>query len=129
VGIPAEEFVEEFVPISFTIPLAKAGPGTAVHFFTKAQVLAEEFTTTGCKWKLAEPEARPEATTPGTLCIFTQEANLSEAGGGPPSGIHPIGVAASQGFGPAGAYMTFGAFENVSQNYAYGAWAVNGTTP
>ena len=117
---------EVVTPISFPIPTAKAGSGASVHFFTLEKVKNKEFGTTGCKWELAEPEARPEATQPGTLCIFTQEAALSEAGGGEPGAIHPIGVAASLGFGPAGAYMTFAPFGNLEQNFAYGAWAVSG---
>jgi hypothetical protein len=114
---------EPEVPISFPIPVAKAGGFTSVHFFTREQVEKEEFGTSGCKWELEEPEARPEATQAGTLCIFTQDEELSEVGAAP--GIHPIGEFAAGGFGPAGAYIRFvTGSSNVSFQYALGAWAV-----
>jgi Collagen triple helix repeat (20 copies) len=117
---------EPEVPISFPIPVAKAGGFTSTHFFTREQVEKEEFGTSGCKWQLEEPEARPEATQAGTLCVFTQDEELTEAGPAPV--IHPIGEPAGAGFGPAGAYLRFTTSNsNATFQYALGAWAVTGS--
>jgi collagen triple helix repeat protein len=118
-----EGLVEVLVPISFPIPVAKGAGLSSVFRFTAQQVKDKEFGTSGCSWKLADPEARPEATKAGTLCIFAQEEVIDEIGFG---GVHPIGVPASQGFGPAGAYLLYQSFSNAEDQFAVGAWAVNG---
>jgi hypothetical protein len=117
----APEASEPEVPISFPIPVAQASQ--SAHFFTREQVEKEEFGTSGCKWQLEEPEARPEATQAGTLCVFTQDEELTEVIGAP--NIRPIGSPTALGFGPAGAYLRFTTFSsNAFFQYALGAWAV-----
>jgi hypothetical protein len=113
---PTEEDVENIIPISFSIPLAHAGD--KAYFFFSEQVEEKEFgenkTThascvvgsaecvdTGCRWALENAEAKPEATIPGTLCVFEQfgslpglEAHFIRVTGGP-----------ADGYGPSGAYL------------------------
>jgi len=120
---PTESFFEVKVPISFPIPLNEARTTTAgkatAFYFSSEQVANGEFeventvTTTmfdsGCRWSLesvalGEPLVKPEATVPGTLCVFSQE----ETGGlsaTPEFGIP--GDPFESGFGPAGALMRF----------------------
>ena len=119
--IETEEFFEAHVPISFSIPLEKAGGETAVFFFDEGKVENQEFGTSGCQWELGEPEAKPEANTPGTLCVFTQGGELS---GTAPPFIRPPGGSA-KGYGPAGAIMAIRKEgEGFALATAYGAWAV-----
>jgi hypothetical protein len=120
--ISTEEFFELHVPISFPIPLKKAGDGTAVFFFTEGKVENQEFGTSGCKWELGEPEAKPEATTPGTLCVFTQGGELFNTTG---PFIRPPGVG-TPGYGPAGAVIVIpkDGSATLAEVSAYGTWAV-----
>jgi hypothetical protein len=115
-SLPAGEFMEFNLPISFPIPLAKAGEA---FFFTPAQVENEEFGSTGCSWKLFEVNAVPKAATPGTLCVFSQEQQA-----GTEQGIHPPGEPLEIGFGPAGALLNFQRPTGPTPTIVYGTWAV-----
>lgn len=115
--------IEFTVPISFPIPLAKAGAEAKAFFFTTAQVANEEFGTTGCKWEQGNVDAKPEATTPGTLCVFDEIGELNVGSG--PLFLTP-GESEVGGFGPAGSYMFFsGKGEPIT---ASGTWAVTAPT-
>lgn len=146
----AIEGAEEFdVPISFPIPTAKAGKAL---FFSNSQVAAEQFgeneTThtkctveasepscvdTGCRWKLADVEAKPESNTSGTLCIFLQYG--SNLGSGLKN-IEKIGLQAPgepsdfEKYGPVGTYMVINKKETAAKPvslFGVGTWAVNGS--
>lgn len=127
IAVPPTEKAFEFQePISFPIPIAHASH--EAFFFTPAQVRNEEFGTTGCKWELEKPNAKPESTFAGALCVFTQygelasvEANFFQLPGEP----------AEEGYGPSGTFLyvikkaTVGEFNQVT---AVGTWAVTAPT-
>jgi hypothetical protein len=117
-----ETFFETRVPISFPIPLEKAADSASVFFFDEGQVEQKEFGTSGCNWELGEAEALPEATVPGTLCVFTQSGELE--GTSAPSIKAPGTV--TKGYGPTGALMTIARSSGQGIAYAtvYGVWAV-----
>lgn len=117
IGLPSSG-IEFQAPISFPIPLAE--PGKA-FFFTPEKVANQEFGSSGCKWEQESPDAKPESTTHGTLCVFDQFGELNVSNG-PIFGIPGNPGAAEEGFGPSGAYMTFqGKGEPIT---AAGTWAV-----
>src|ERR1700710_1119429 len=92
--LPTTEFFEFVVPISFTIPLAKSGEAS---YFSFEQVENKEFGTSGCKWELENPDAKPESTVPGTLCVFAQEEGLAPT---PTPRMLPPGEVFGHGYGP-----------------------------
>jgi hypothetical protein len=105
-------------PISFPIPLAEDGEA---FFFNPEKVENQEFGTSGCKWEQGNANAKPESTTPGTLCVFQQVGELNVSFG--PAFQKP-GIAgfSDPGFGPSGTYMVFnGQGEPIT---AAGTWAV-----
>ncbi|MFL5872195.1 MAG: hypothetical protein ACJ75T_01795 [Solirubrobacterales bacterium] len=135
-ALPAGDFMEFNVAATFPIPLPEAGEA---FFFTPEQIELERFgekagvkcsvepsepacIDTGCRWKLNDMNARPEAK-PGTLCVFSQE--LQEA---TEQGIHPPGEPFEIGFGPAGALINFQRPAGTSPTNAYGTWAVTSPT-
>jgi hypothetical protein len=123
-----EAFFEAHVPISFTIPLKDASGSGAAFFFNQEKVENGEFGASGCSWELENPEAQPEATKPGTLCVFTQGGELFNTLGPsirPPGGGFPVEFA----YGPAGAVLTFpkdGSIPpgEVAEATVFGVWAV-----
>jgi hypothetical protein len=112
---------ENYVPISFPIPLAAAGVGKA-FFFTREQVELEQFGTSGCHWALENVNAKPEAGTGGTLCVFEQFGELEETTHFSQIPGEPAGV----GYGPAGSFLIF--IKKVTAEpvavFGYGTWAV-----
>jgi len=112
------------VPISFPIPLSSHI--TNAYYFSSGQVEEEEFEG-GCKWEteaFENPDATPESTTQGTLCVF---ATFEEGFGNLQTKIfrnptEPFGVG-----GPAGAYLAFLKGETLEPRglRANGAWAVS----
>jgi hypothetical protein len=122
VAIPAmkEGFFFQ-VPISFPIPLAKGG--TEAFFFTGEQVLNQEFGTSGCEWEQENVNAKPEATKPGTLCVFTQGGEL-ELEGTPY--FQTPGEVFGSGYGPAGSYLNMTKKSTVgpAATTPVGTWAV-----
>jgi hypothetical protein len=87
---PTKEAFTFSTGISFPIPLAKAGKA---FFITATAVTNEEFgrngtasctvgapgcVDTGCRWKLNDENAKPEAKTEGTLCIFAEQEEFGE---------------------------------------------------
>jgi hypothetical protein len=123
IALPTNSLLEINVPISFPIPVAKGGNA---YFFTRKQVEEEEFGTTGCKYEPGEDaNVRPEATTPGTLCVFAEIGELNVAT--VPPTFFPPGDSTSLGaFGPVGAYMQFTG--NAEPVTAAGTWAVTAPT-
>jgi hypothetical protein len=136
---PIKESFSIPVAISFPIPLAH--PGKA-FFFTAAEVAAEEFgkggpegpeetgcvvgeagcRDTGCRWEMANPDARPKATTSGTLCVFTQFGEL-ELG----SYFFQAPGSFGSGYGPSGAYLFLekkSTGEAAVETIPVGTWAV-----
>jgi hypothetical protein len=128
-----------FATVSFPIPLPKSGKAFS---FTAEQVELEEFgqnagakctvepgepncVDTGCRWELNEANAKPEAKTPGTLCVFAQEDALKtklqviKA----PGDIFSTGV-----YGPAGALLFFETSPTAQVTNPYGVWAVTSQT-
>jgi hypothetical protein len=119
--IETEEFFETHVPISFPIPLEKAGGPTSVFFFDEVEVETQEFGSSGCEWEVGQAESLPKATVPGTLCVFQQSGEIF---GTQPPAIRAPGVA-TKGYGPAGAIIAItksGA--GIAVATAYGVWAV-----
>jgi hypothetical protein len=137
---PAEAFFEIKVPISFPIPLKEARTSAAgkasAFFFDRSQVEGGNFEVentetntmydSGCRWilesvELGEPQVKPEATVPGTLCVFSQEeaSGLSTA----PLFFIP-GSPFESGFGPAGSLMRFAHASGPGQIANSGVWAV-----
>jgi hypothetical protein len=116
---PGEEQFEFGVPISFPIPLPE--PGEA-FYFNSEEVEGQEFGSSGCKWETFAPATKPEATKPGTLCVFEQFGELSNASG---PVFQPPGEPFEGGYGPAGAYMLFtkNATATPRQLTAVGVWA------
>ncbi|MDX6609287.1 MAG: hypothetical protein QOF85_1212 [Solirubrobacterales bacterium] len=128
------------VPISFPIPLAKAGLdnlGTGVRkafYFTSEQVELGEFEVenivtksmedSGCRWELENANAKPEATTPGTLCVFAQVEEESEAI--KIRFFKPPGADAFKGYGPSGSHLRIIRKATVEpvQYLGFGTWAV-----
>jgi hypothetical protein len=117
--------------ISFPIPLAEAGEA---FYFDEEEVENEEFEH-GCRWeRLNESfefnkDAKPEATTPGTLCVFEQFGSLTRVRG-------PIlktpGDPEEEGFGPVGAYMEWEHTPTTGLAFpttAVGVWAVTAPEP
>jgi hypothetical protein len=113
-------------PISFPIPVD--GTGDA-FYFTSEQVANAEFGSSGCHWETFNAEAKPEATTPGTLCVFEQFGNLTFVPA--PPFFQPPGEPLGEGFGPAGALMgwTKVASEPAREANAVGVWAVTAPEP
>jgi hypothetical protein len=93
---------ERLGAISFPIPLATTAQ---VVFIDRAETESEA-EPEGCRWKEFEtnPNSKPEATHPGTLCVFTQIENLEHASFLFPlsPGVGEIGTA-----GPAGVYLGY----------------------
>ena len=136
-----KEAVTAPVPISFPIPLEDAslyneetGKKKAFVFspeqvangeFEVENTVTEEMEDTGCHWELFNPDATPEANTPGTLCIFTEYGDLADL---EYRVIRVPGeVFAEDGYGPAGAIVVYGKKGNneaVSAIFAVGTWAV-----
>jgi Collagen triple helix repeat (20 copies) len=120
-GVPVtKSFVETTVPISFPIPREEVGDA---FFFEPEEVELEEFGTTGCKWELENPEALPESTVPGTLCVFAQFGELFAVENiffNPPNGF-------TSSYGPTGSYLTFKKKETAEPEapFAKGVWVVN----
>jgi hypothetical protein len=117
----SQEFV---VPISFPIPLPSHIENA--YYFSTAQIEEEKFEG-GCKWevkKFENPDATPESTTPGTLCVF---AALEEGFGSLLFHTFRNPTAPLEVGGPAGTYLVFfkKATEEAKALWAAGAWAVS----
>jgi len=137
IGVPpTAEILSFYVPISFPIPLAHAGIddfATGVRkafYFSFEQVLNQEFEVenpvteqmedSGCRWEREEAEAKPQATVPGTLCVFTDFSEMELAR--KPSLVIP-GELGFNGYGPAGAYLNIEKKGSEAQTQAFGVWA------
>jgi len=126
---PATEEAQELsVPISFTIPLASSINNA--FFFTKEQVENEEFQG-GCHWVtelFEDPNAQPESTTAGTLCVFTGgEEELIGNLQRPTEIVNPSHRFSTKA-GPSGAYLSFFKKEtagHAERLRAEGTWAVS----
>jgi hypothetical protein len=114
--------------ISFPIPVD--GTGDA-FYFSSTQVSNEEFGSSGCHWETFNAEAKPEAATPGTLCVFEQFGNREYIPDppffSPPGEPFPL----SSSYGPAGAYMAWAKSPSAEprEANAIGVWAVTAPEP
>jgi hypothetical protein len=130
------------IPISFSIPLAKNGNA---FYLSSSAVGGEEFgineethascavdagepkcVDTGCRWTLGA-NSKPEAKTPGTLCMFEQFGELGgeiELGNIRRGGFLAAGGFGEVGYGPAGAYLELEKNSVAEAITAVGAWAV-----
>ncbi len=131
---PVESISAVSVPITFSIPLASE---VEAFYFTREEIEvseeAEEELGHGCKWNTEEfsnPDARPEATTPGTLCVFANEesflGNLQSLTVQNPT--DPLATLASKDVaGPAGGYLLFRKKSTAEPKAlsARGVWAVS----
>jgi Collagen triple helix repeat (20 copies) len=109
------------VAISFPIPLTQGGGGA--FFFTEEQVREQEFTH-GCRWEQENVNAKPESTTPGTLCVFEQA-------GGEEEHISFVqfrspGEPLAEGYTPSGTYLILFKAETATAHprQIVGTWAV-----
>jgi hypothetical protein len=138
---PTTDALNFDVPISFPIPLPKSGKA---FFFTAEQVELEEFgenagakcivepgepncIDTGCRWKLNEADAKPEAKTSGTLCVFEQEASFQTNWQVIKAPGEPI---TAKVYGPAGALLVFIRDSTGTAHLvdSFGVWAVTSPT-
>jgi len=139
---PSTEAFTFDIPISFSIPLSQKGKA---FYFSHSAVSGEEFgineethasctveasepkcIDTGCSWILGA-NAKPEAKTPGRLCVFEQFGEL----GGEIEAEHirlgnflAAGGLGELGYGPAGTYLELETDGAAGLVTAVGAWAV-----
>jgi hypothetical protein len=120
---PTNQFFEFRVSISFPIPLKEGSE--KVFYFTHAKVEAQEFGSSGCKWKRETPNVKPESTVAGTLCVFAseeEEVNFSS--------FHTPGEEFGFGYGPSGSVPSFihpepaNPLTETTNSTANGVWAV-----
>jgi collagen triple helix repeat protein len=103
--------------ISFPIPLKEAGEAFA---FGKAETAAEEYGTSRCAGNGEDPTAPP-----GTLCVYTLQEDLFEAGGAIEALVPSPGGTTSAGFGPSGSWIAGIALTgNAAHADLAGTWAV-----
>ncbi|HEX5608673.1 MAG TPA: hypothetical protein VFX45_01115 [Solirubrobacterales bacterium] len=116
---PTKSVVEGIIPISFPI---SAGTGKA-FFFNSEKVENQEFGTTGCHWELEEPDAEPESTIPGTLCVFMHYGEIFSIEN---LTFQTPGEAGVPGYGPSGSYLFFRKKETAEPELLnpVGVWAV-----
>jgi hypothetical protein len=115
---PSTKPVEIHVPISFPIPLEKGGENTS-FFFTAEKVMNQEFTN-GCQWEQEEPNAKPESTVPGVLCVFEEYGE-----GATKKAFLSPGNVLGGGYSAAGSYLRMERSEaNEGQTFSVGTWAV-----
>jgi hypothetical protein len=109
------------VPISFPIPLSESG--SQVFFFNAEEVQGEEFGTSGCKFETFVPNSKPEAATPGTLCVFqTLVAEPEEKAFAQDPEFLRAGQLGELGFSPVGSFMqVLGKGDPITTS---GVWAV-----
>jgi hypothetical protein len=127
-SIPSNtHFVETYNPISFSIPLASAELGAQkAFFFDWEKVENGEFGSSGCHWEREGGGAAPEATVPGTLCIFEQYGEQEDVEN---ISVVPAGEPAQPGFGAAGAFLYVKTKSGGTiGSYGFGTWAVTAPT-
>ena len=112
--------------ISFPIPLAEGGGEEEVFFFGENEVANQEFGTSGCSWEQENVDAKPESTTPGTLCVFEQYQNPNGAQHISLSYFQAPGEGSVNGYAPSGAYVILAkaSAATAAPTYAVGTWAV-----
>jgi len=125
VGITASGVSEEWVPISFTLPLSEELQGNEVHYINAAnkEVSVDESTfepvettSTACKGNAAVPSAEP-----GHLCIYTAQAEKVTAYSN--FSIVPAGVGGDFSLGASVSGATLKLFTEAGAK-GRGTWAV-----